>query len=61
MNSLLKSVTRFFSMSPVSAEERDDQYLAQSTDIYDLERRMRQLDSSQHNLFAIAPYGLLMK
>lgn len=60
MNTIFQSLSSFFSMSPLSAQERDDAYLSQSVDIYDLERRMRNLDTSQHNLNAIAPYGLLM-
>ena len=60
MNSLMKSLTHWFSPGPLTAQDRDDEYLSQSVDIYDLERRMRQLDSSQHNLVSIGSYGILM-
>jgi Protein of unknown function (DUF3563) len=42
-------------------QDRDEQYLAASADIYDLERRMRQIDSGRHNLYAIGSYGILMR
>ena len=61
MNSLLKSLMNLFDFSARPAQDRDDRYLAESVDIYDLERRMRQVDSGKHNLYAMGAYGLLMR
>lgn len=41
-----------------SQQERDDQYLAESVDIYDLERRMREIDSRGRNTPPSLPLGL---
>ena len=61
MFSLLQSLKSLFTLSATPAQDRDDQYLAQSTDIYDLERRMRQLETGRHNLHAIGSYGIFMR
>jgi len=61
MSSLYQSIRRLFSITPVSAQDRDERYLADATDIHDLERRMRQVDSGRHNLYAIGSYGILMR
>ena len=61
MNSFLKSLSSLFSASATPAQDRDDRYLAESVDIYDLERRMKQVDASHHNLYAIGAYGLFMR
>ena len=61
MNSLLKSISNLFTVSVAPAQDRDDRYLAESVDIYDLERRMRQVDSGRHNLYAIGAYGIFMR
>jgi hypothetical protein len=61
MFSLLQSLKNLFTSSANPAQDRDDQYLAQSTDIYDLERRMRQIESGRHNLYAIGSYGIFMR
>jgi hypothetical protein len=61
MFSILKSIAKLFAASPTEAQDRDDKYLADSADIYDLERRMRQIDSGRHNLYAIGSYGVLMR
>ena len=61
MTSLFQSLTRIFSMSPPDPQDRDAEYLEQSTDLYDLERRMRQIDSGRHNLYAIGSYGIFMR
>ena len=53
MFALIQSIKNLFSVSATPAQDRDDQYLAESADIYDLERRMRQVDSGRHNLYAI--------
>jgi hypothetical protein len=50
-----------FDVSATPEQDRDDQYLAESADIYDLERRMRQIDSGRHNLYAIGSYGIFMR
>ena len=61
MNSLIKSLANLFTAAASSAQDRDDRYLAESVDIQDLERRMRQVDSGQHNLHAIGAYGVFMR
>ena len=61
MSSLLKSLNGFFHLSPKAPQDRDAEYLAQATDLYDLERRMRQLDSGRHNLYSIGSYSIFMR
>lgn len=61
MFSLLKLIKNLFNVSPSVEQDRDDKYLADSTDLYDLERRIRQIDSGRHNLYAIGSYGILMR
>lgn len=61
MFSVFQSIKNLFNVSATPAQDRDDQYLAESSDIYDLERRMRQLDSGRHNLYAIGAYGIFMR
>jgi len=61
MSSLIESIKNLFNASASPAQDRDDQYLAESADIYDLERRMRQVDSGRHNLYAIGSYGIFMR
>ena len=61
MNFLLKSLAKLFSASATAARDRDDRYLAESVDIYDLERRMKQVDAGHHNLYAIGAYGIFMR
>jgi Protein of unknown function (DUF3563) len=61
MSSLFESIKSLFTVSATPAQDRDDQYLAQSADVYDLERRMRQIDSGRHNLYAIGSYGIFMR
>ena len=61
MSSLFESIKNLFNVSASAAQDRDDQYLAESADIYDLERRMRQIDSGRHNLYAIGTYGIFMR
>jgi Protein of unknown function (DUF3563) len=61
MSSLFESIKSLFNVSASPAQDRDDQYLAESADIYDLERRMRQIDSGRHNLYAIGSYGIFMR
>ena len=39
MNSLFKTLTGIFNTSSPETSEADERYLADSTDIYDLERR----------------------
>ncbi len=45
MKNFLASISRFFSMT--SLHNKDEAYLNESIDIYDLERRQRQLDTRQ--------------
>ena len=61
MNSFFKSISTLFTVSATPAQDRADRYLAESVDIYDLERRMRQVDSGQHKLYATGAYGIFMR
>ena len=42
-------------------QARDQAYLAQSVDIYDLERRMRQIEAGTRALTNSGPYGIFMR
>jgi Protein of unknown function (DUF3563) len=61
MFSILKSIKSLFNVAASVAQDRDEQYLAESADMYDLERRIRQIDSGRHNLYAIGAYGILIR
>lgn len=61
MSTLFQSLRNLFHISADPAQDHDDRYLSESVDIYDLERRMRQIDSGRHNLYAIGSYGILMR
>ena len=61
MNALIQSIQNLFAANSHTEQDRDDQYLAESVDIYDLERRMRQVDSGRHNLYAIGAYGIFVR
>lgn len=54
-------IAKFFSASVAPAQDRGSRYLSDSVDIYDLERRMRQVDSGRHNLHAIGAHGISMR
>lgn len=61
MISLFKSLTHLFAMSPSTPQDRDARYLSQATDLYDLERRMRQIDSGRNERHVIDDYGMFMR
>lgn len=61
MFALFAALKNLFNVSATPAQDRDDRYLAEACDIYDLERRMRQVDSGRHNLYAIGSYGIFMR
>jgi len=61
MNALIKTLTGIFSLTSTDTQHPDDQYLAESTDIHDLERRMRQIEAGQRALTNSGPYGLFMR
>ena len=61
MNALIKTLTGIFSLSSMDRQNQDDQYLADSTDIYDLERRRRQIEAGQRALTNSGPYGIFMR
>jgi hypothetical protein len=61
MNALIKTLSGIFSQSSTDTQDQDDQYLAESTDIYDLERRMRQIEAGQRALTNSGPYGIFMR
>ena len=60
MTALFHFFIKLFSVR--SQQDQDEAYLAQSTDIYDLERRMRQLDSRHYDARRHGgTYGLFMR
>jgi hypothetical protein len=61
MSSLLMVVKNLFQRSATIPQDRDEKYLAEAADIYDLERRIRQVDSGRHNLYAVGDYGIFMR
>ena len=61
MFALLQSIKDLFFEPATLAQDRDTQYLADASDIYDLERRMRQLDSGRENLYAIGSNGIFSR
>jgi hypothetical protein len=61
MASFLRSLVSLFDLSPISVQDRDQKYLAEATDIYDLERRMRQLETGDANLLVSGPYAIFMR
>jgi Protein of unknown function (DUF3563) len=58
MFALLQSLKNLFNVSAMPVQDHDDQYLAEACDIYDLERRMRQLDAGRQNLFPNGAHGI---
>ena len=58
MNAFLTSLKTLFVFSATPQQDRNERYLAESTDIYDLERRMRQLDSNAYRLAPSGAYNL---
>ncbi len=61
MSPFFRVLGRLFAMSVTDSQDRDADYLAQSTDIYDLERRMRHVDDRQQTLHAIGTYGVFIR
>jgi hypothetical protein len=61
MLSVLSFLKRLFSTGAVAVQDRDDRYLAESTDIYDLERRIRQLDSGRQSPYAVGAHGIFAR
>jgi hypothetical protein len=61
MSFLFDSLKKLFQKSAHATQDRDAQYLAESADIYDLERRMRQVDSGRHSLYAIGANGIFAR
>ncbi len=42
-------------------QDRDERYLAESVDIYDLERRIREIDSGRTNAYGIGSTGIFTR
>ena len=61
MNSLFKALTGIFNLSSSRTPDQDERYLADAVDIYDLERRMRQIEAGNRALFTSGPYGIFMR
>lgn len=63
MTSLLKSIrsiTNLFQLAPTLPQDRDTRYLSQATDLYDLERRMRELDAGRSSYKLLSDYDRYM-
>lgn len=52
---------RLFDVSAKLTQDRDDRYLSESADIYDLERRMRQIDSGQSSHYGLGATGIFTR
>jgi hypothetical protein len=61
MFSVLLLLKSLFQRSATTPQDRDEHYLAEAVDIYDLERRIRQVDSGRHNVYAIGDYGVFVR
>ena len=57
MNALLHSLKSFFP-SVQSQQERDEAYMADAVDLYDLERRMREIDARGRTNWSPIAHGL---
>ena len=44
-------------LTPLSAQDRDERYLADAVDVYDLERRMRELDAGRESFYTQGSHG----
>jgi len=61
MFALFASIKNLFTAWSYPAQDRDDRYLAEASDIYDLERRMREIDSGRQHVYAIGAYGVFVR
>ena len=61
MTTLLGTLKGLFSIARTAEQDRDAAYLAESTDLRDLERRIRQLDTGRNLLYTSGPYGVFMR
>lgn len=51
------AVQRFFEPRPQGTLESHERYLAASADLYDLERRMRELEQHRPHHYVLGPFG----
>jgi hypothetical protein len=58
---VLSFLKRLFSTPTGAVQDRDERYLAESTDIYDLERRIRELDSGRQSPYAVGSHGIFAR
>jgi hypothetical protein len=61
MNAILTSIKSLFTISSLPQQDRDEQYLSEAADIYDLERRMRELDSGRYSTYSIGAQGVFTR
>ena len=61
MITLLGTLKSLFSIARTAEQDRDAAYLAESTDLRDLERRIRLIDTGRHRLYSSGPYGVFMR
>jgi hypothetical protein len=50
-------IRHFFDARPQGTMESHERYLAASADIYDLERRMRELEQHRPHHYVLGPFG----
>jgi hypothetical protein len=61
MFTLFSALSHLFTASPEMVQDRDEKYLSEAVDLYDLENRMRQLDRERRDQASIGPYGIALK
>jgi hypothetical protein len=61
MLSIFNVLSRLLTPSPTELQDRDEKYLSEAVDIYDLENRMRQLDRDRRERAALGPYGVALR
>ncbi len=54
-------LARAFDVSAHPQQNREERYLAESSDIHDLERRMREVDSCRTNRYGIGSTGVFTR
>jgi hypothetical protein len=60
MSAILRLIKALLPSFP-SQHDRDEAYLAEAVDIYDLERRMREIDARGRNVPQGLPFGFSMR
>lgn len=61
MFTLLAALEKIIAPLAYPTQDRDDRYLSEATDIYDLERRMREVDTGRDAQYAVGSYGIFAR